>query len=61
MKLCAWVPRLSLFTLSKHSAKPINELFGVVGELRDTNEGGGLNEAGASTVNVRSSEVKFEA
>lgn len=52
---------LSPFILPKHSAKPRNGLKGVSGELRDTNEGGDVNEAGASTVKVRSSEVKFDA
>lgn len=37
-------------------------LNGDVGELfRDSTEGGGMNEAGARTVIVRSSDVKFEA
>ena len=63
MKLHPWVPpiRLSTFTLSKQLAKPIKGLIGEVGELRDTNEGGKVNEAGASIVKVRSSDVKFEA
>lgn len=36
-------------------------LIGVLGELRETTEGGDVNEAGASTVKVRSSDVKFDA
>lgn len=51
---------LSPFTLAKNSAKPIKGLFGVLGEFRETTEGE-VNEAGASTVKVRSSDVKFEA
>jgi hypothetical protein len=41
--------------------KPIKGLIGVVGELRETTEGGEIKDAGASTVKVRSSDVKFEA
>ena len=52
---------LSPFILPKNSVKPIKGLFGLVGELRETTEGGEVNEAGARTVNVRSSDVKFEA
>jgi hypothetical protein len=44
------------------SGKPTNELIGVVGEeLKDPTDGGEVNEAGARTVRVRSSDVKFEA
>jgi hypothetical protein len=52
---------LSPFALAKNSAKPIKGLFGVLGEFRETTEGGEVNESGASTVKVRSSDVKFEA
>lgn len=62
MKLCSWVEPIPLspFTLPKISEKPIKGLSGVVGEFRETTEGGEVTEAGASTVKVRSSEVKFE-
>ena len=52
---------LSTFILPKNSLKPIKGLIGLVGELRETTDGGEVNEAGASTVSVRSSDVKFEA
>lgn len=41
--------------------KPIKGLIGVAGELSETTEGGEVKDAGASTVNVRSSDVKFDA
>lgn len=45
---------LSPFTLPKPT-------IGVLGELKDTTDGGDVNEAGASTVKVKSSDVKFDA
>lgn len=51
----------SSFILPKNSVKPIKGLIGVAGELSETTEGGEVKDAGASTVNVRSSDVKFEA
>lgn len=53
--------RLSPLTLAVKSTKPINGLIGVDGaEFRDTTDGGDIDDAGASTVKLRSSDVKFE-
>lgn len=63
MKLCPWAAPICLspFILPKKSVKPIKGLTGVTGEFRETTEGGEVKDAGASTVKVRSSDVKFEA
>lgn len=65
---CLWFsdsvePKLNLGTpVLCLSIEPIKGLSGDAGdEFNDTTEGGELNEAGAKTVNVRSSDVKFEA
>lgn len=53
---------LSILTLSVKSEEPMKGLIGDVGEvLNDTTEGGEVKEAGASTVIVRSCEVRFDA
>lgn len=60
--LCIALPRLSPLTLPVNSENPANGLIGVDGEeLKDTTEGREVNEAGARTVKVRASDVKFEA
>lgn len=63
-KLLLWaaVICLSILTLSVKSEEPMKGLIGDVGEvLNDTTEGGDVREAGASTVIVRSCEVRFDA
>lgn len=56
------MPRLSPLNLSVNSGKTTNGLIGDAGEeFNETTEGGEVNDAGARTVNVRSSDVKFEA
>lgn len=43
-------------------ANPPNGLIGDDGvEFSDSTEGGGVNDAGASIVKVRSSDVRFDA
>ena len=60
--LCIALPRRSALAFPVNSENPTNGLIGVDGEeFKDTTVGGEVNEAGARTVKVRSSEVKFEA
>jgi hypothetical protein len=62
LSLCTALACLSPLTLPVNSENPTNGLNGVDGEeFKDTTVGGEVNEAGARTVKVRSSEVKFEA
>lgn len=43
-------------------AKPLNGLIGDDGvEFSDSTEGAGVTDAGASMINVRSSDVRFDA
>ena len=54
--------RLSPLAFPVNSGKSTKGLIGEVGEeFNETTEGGEVKEAGASTVKVRSSDVKFEA
>lgn len=47
--------------LPVNSGKPTNGLIGEEGEeFKETTEGGEVNEAGARTVRVRSSDIRFE-
>lgn len=60
--LCPTITCLLPLTAAGNSETLINGLAGDDGdELNDNTEGGEVNEAGARTVNVRSSDVKFEA
>ena len=61
LSLCTPLLRLSPLTLAVKSAKPMNGLIGVDGaEFRDTTDGGDIDDAGARTVKLRSSDVKFK-
>ena len=56
------LPCLTLLAFPANSEEPTNGLIGDVGEeFKDTTDGGEVKEAGARTVIVRSSGVKFEA
>lgn len=61
LSLCFTAPCLSPFTWPVDSDKLTNGFIGDLGELKDPTEGGEVNEAGARTVIVRSSDVKFDA
>ena len=60
--MCTALLCLTLLAFPANSEKPTNGLIGDVGEeFKDTTDGGEVKEAGARTVIVRSSGVKFEA
>ena len=63
-ELCLWTAeeRLSPLTFSVKSGNPEKWLTGEDGEeFKETTDGGEVNEAGARTVKVRSSDVRFVA
>lgn len=62
LSFSAAVPCPTPLVLPAVSEEPTNGLIGDVGEeFKDTTDGGDIKEAGAKTVIVRSSDVKFEA
>lgn len=62
LTLLAAALRRSSFALPVNSENPTNGLIGDDGEeLKDTTDGGAVNEAGARTVKFRSSDVIFAA
>lgn len=62
LNLCTMLPRWPSPALPASSGNLARGVIGLVGEeFKDMTEGGEENDAGARTVKVRSSFVKFEA